>query len=358
MIERFAAGLGGAEVSAVRVVQEFLRRRIDVTVVCRQAEPLAHPGLTLVRLPVPNFWQPLRISTFSRKARPIMTQGFDIVHSFSRTRHQHIYRAGGGSHAAYMEYVYRHPRLQRMLSPRHRAILGIEEAVFRDPDQIIHCIARRGAQEIGARYGVPPERLVTLYNGVDTERFNPARREAHRAALHLELGLRGPVALLVGSGFHRKGLDRAIRGLAKASAAATLLVLGSGEVRPYRQLAAQLGVEARVHFLGRRADVEAVHAAADLLVLPSRYDAFSNAILEGMASGLPVATTPEAGASELIEHGKNGFIYGDEFAPAFNLLEDPASLEPVGAAARRTAERFTWSRHADQLLELYAKLRA
>ena len=66
---------------------------------------------------------------------------------------------------------------------------------------------------------------------------------------------------------------RAIRGLAKAGAAATLLVLGNGEVRPYRQLAAQLGVGARVHFLGRRADVEAVHAAADLLVLRPPFSA-------------------------------------------------------------------------------------
>ena len=135
------------------------------------------------------------------------------------------------------------------------------------------------------------------------------------------------------------------------------MVSGQGDVRSYRRLAVQLGVADRVRFLGRRADVEALHAAADLLVVPTRYDPFANAVLEGMASGLPVATTPENGVSELIEHGKNGFIYDDDFAPAFNLLEDPASLEPLGAAARRTAERFTWSRHADQLLELYAKLR-
>ncbi len=356
IIERFAERLGGAEGSAIRVAEELRLRDVDVTVVCRQVEQPVRPGLALVRLTAPSFWQPLRVSTFSRRAARATARGFDLVHSFSRTRHQDIYRAGGGSHAAYMARVYRHPRLQRGFSPRHRAILRIEEAVFRDPTQIIQCVSQRVAHEIADRYDVSSERLVTLYNGVDTERFDPAQREVRRAGLRAELGLEGPVALFVGSGFHRKGLDRALRGLARADVDASLLVAGRGDSRAYRQLAAELGVEKRVRFLGQRADVETLHAGADLLVGPTRYDPFANAVLEGMASGLPVATTPQNGVAELIEHGKNGFIYEEDFSPAFSLLRDPAALEPVGAAARRSAEGLTWSRHTDQLLQLYAKL--
>ena len=65
-----------------------------------------------------------------------------MVQAFSRTRHQDVYRAGGGSHAAYMESVYAHPRLLRRFSPRHRTLLSIEEAVFRDERQTILCNSR------------------------------------------------------------------------------------------------------------------------------------------------------------------------------------------------------------------------
>jgi UDP-glucose:(heptosyl)LPS alpha-1,3-glucosyltransferase len=357
VIERFARGPGGAEFDALQLTREFLKSGHDVTVVCRRTELPAEPGLSVVRLRVPNLWQPLRLIRFSEKARKATAEGFDIVHSFARTRHQHIYRSGGGSHAEYMEQVYPRARLQRLLNPRHRAILSIEKAVFQDPTQIIHCIARTGADEIARRYGVPRSRLVTIYNGVDSDRFHPRLREVHRNRLRDMLNLSGPVALFVGGGFHRKGLDRAIRGLAETDTGADLLVVGGGAKDAARDLARQLGVERRVYFLGQRSDVEIWHAAADLLVLPTRYDPFANVVLEGMASGLPVATTPAAGAAELITHGENGFIFQDDFKAAFDLLKNPEQLDEVGAAARRTAEGFTWSHHANQLLELYEKIR-
>ena len=357
VIEHFAQSRGGVEACAVRVVWELLKRGNDVSIVCRTAEPPLPPGATVTSVSAPRFWQPLRLLVFSRKAEQATARGFDIVHSFSRTRHQQIYRAGGGSHATYMQQVYRHPSLQRSLSPRHRAILHVEEAVFGDPTQLIQCVSRRVAHEIATGYGVAPERLAVVYNGVDTERFRPERRDSEREKLRRELGLGEPVALFVGTGFRRKGLDRAIRGLAASGAAASLLVAGRGDARPYRQLAQELGVASRTHFLGQRADVESLHAAADLLVMPTRYDPFANAVLEGMASGLAVATTPENGVSELIEHGRNGLIYANDFAPAFSQLANPDELSSIGAAARRTAERFSWAHHTDQLLELYAKVR-
>ncbi|MFQ5514637.1 MAG: glycosyltransferase family 4 protein [Myxococcota bacterium] len=358
VIERFARGPGGAELDALRTAQELAKLGHEVTVVCRSVELDAPPGVHLRRVRVPRIWQPLRVRLFSERAARATAHGFDLVHSFARTRRQQIYRSGGGSHAEYMERVYRQPRLQRALSPRHRAILGVEEAVFADPSQIIHCIAKRGAEEIAQRYAVPRERLVVIYNGVDTARFHPERRAMHRQRLRSRLRLEGPVALFVGGGLHRKGLDRAIRGLANARTSAQLLVVGGGRKEPARRLAVELGVAERVHFLGHRHDVETWHAAADLLVLPTRYDPFGNAVLEGMASGLPVATTREAGASELIEDGKNGFLLDDDFTPAFERLASPAALEPVAVAARRTAERFTWARHAERLIELYERVRS
>jgi UDP-glucose:(heptosyl)LPS alpha-1,3-glucosyltransferase len=356
VIERFDPDAGGVERAAHHQVAELARRGVEVEVVCRRAAAAPPRGARLNVLGVPSFWQPLRVSLFSSRAGRATTEGFDVVHAFARTRHQHIYRAGGGSHAAYMERVYPDPGRLARWSPRHRTLLRIEEAVFRDPDQLIQCNARMNAREIATRYGVPAERLFTLYNGVDVERFHPLLRETRGAALRAQLRLDGPIALFAGSGFERKGLDRAILGLANARAAATLVVAGGGDVAPYRALAAQRGVAERVRFLGRRTDMQDLYAAADLFVLPTRYDPFSNACLEAMAAGLPVATTPTNGASELIEPGVSGWLGADDFAPAFALLADAEKLRGLGRAARQTAEQLTWSRHVDRVLELYQKV--
>ena len=321
MVERFVSGAGGVETVASHLARGLAAREVEVAVVCRVAEVPNPPGVALRSVRVPTFWQPLRVLAFSRAAARATRSGFDVVHSLARTRHQDIFRAGGGSHAAYMEHTYRFVRTRALLSPRHRVLLSIEERVFRDPRQLIQCNARRSADEIARRFHVPAERLVTIYNGVDTERFHPTRRAAAREKARLDLQIPGPAGLFVGSGFHRKGLDRALRALARSAPPnAILLIAGAGNPKRYRALATKLGIETRVRFLGRRSDVEFLHAAADLFVLPTRYDPFANACLEAMASGLPVATTLANGAV------------------------DVACLEATGVGYEATEQRFVADR--------------
>jgi UDP-glucose:(heptosyl)LPS alpha-1,3-glucosyltransferase len=354
-IESFRPGPGGVEAAAFALAAELGRRALEPSVLCRDAVADPPPGVRVERLGGPTFWQPLRVLAFSRRAARA-SAGFDVVQAFSRTRHQDVYRAGGGSHAAYMERVYARPALRR-LSPRHAVLLAIEGAVFADPSQVVLCNSRFVADEIARRHGVPAARLEVIYNGVDLERFHPRLRDAAALALRAELGLDGPVALFAGSGFARKGLDRAIAGFARSGAKGNLLVAGSGYAAPFRAQAESLGIGARVRFLGLRADLPALCAAADLFVLPTRYDPFANACLEAMAAGAPVATTLDNGAAELIEPGASGFLCADDFAPAFRALEDPERLREMGAAARRTAERFPWGAHADAVLALWGRLR-
>ncbi|MCP4004458.1 MAG: glycosyltransferase family 4 protein [bacterium] len=355
VIESFERGAGGAERDAVELAQAFSERDVSLSIVCRKASLAAPPGASLEIVGGPSFWQPLRVLVFSSRAGTATHDRFDVVHSYSRTRHQDIYRAGGGSHAEFMDRFYARPGLQRW-SPRHGAILSIEEAVFRDERQIIQCLTERDATDIANRYGVSRERLVVTRTGVDVMRFSPQNREEFSGPLRRELGIEGPVALFVGSGFARKGLDRAIDGLAKSGAEASLLVAGAGDPRPYRQQAQRLGIAEQVRFLGVRADIERLHAVADLVVLPTRYDAFGNVVLEAMASGVPPATTPMAGASELIEDGRTGFVLEEDFTPAFLALADKERLKEMGRVAREVAQGYTWARHADVILDLYRKV--
>jgi UDP-glucose:(heptosyl)LPS alpha-1,3-glucosyltransferase len=358
VVERLDPAAGGVETVAWNLARGLDARGVRVTVACREATAHAPPSIEVLRLGVPGFWQPLRVAAFSRAAARATRSGFDVVHSLARTRWQDVYRAGGGSHAAYMESVYRAPRLRGLLSPRHRLLLSIEEAVFRDPRQLIQCNSRGSATEIARRFRVPDARMRVVYNGVDTLRFHPEKRRAARAEMRRALRLDGPVALFVGLGFRRKGLDRAIEGLALGGPKdATLLVAGGGDPRAYRALAARLGVEPRVRFLGPWPDVERLHAAADLFVLPTRYDPFSNACLEAMASGLAVATTRSNGAAELIDPGVSGLVLEEGAREAFELLGEAQRLERMGSAARAAAEKRTWEAHAEEILQMYARLR-
>ncbi len=355
VIERLSRFGGGVEAAAFQLLRELGSRGIDVSVVCHRIEDAPPTGVRVLALRIPARWQPLRLLAFSQRAARA-TRGFDVVHAYSRTRKQDLYRTGGGSHADYMERAYPRPRLRRLFSPRHRAILAIEEAVFRDPSQLLQCNANRTATEITERYGVDPKRIAVVYNGVDTERFHPEKSARAREGMRRELGLEGPAALFAGNGFRRKGLDRAIEALARSRGRATLLVAGADDPAPYRRLASARGIAERVRFLGHRADVEMLYAAADLLLLPTRYDAFANVCLEAMAAGLPVATTPTNGASELIRHGENGLVLERDWAPAWALLEEPERCASFAAAAHETAAAHTWSRHADQVLALYARI--
>jgi len=358
-IESFRPGPGGVEGVAWALAAELGRRGVELTVLCRSSAPDAPAGVSVARLGGPAFWQPLRVLAFSHRVGRAAAEGaFDVVQTFSRTRHQDVYRAGGGSHAHYMESVYARPALRRWLSPRHRALLWLEESAFRDPRQVILCNSRLVADELAGRYRIGPERLRVIYNGVDLERFHPRERAGTGAALRRELAPAGPVALFVGSGFERKGLTDAIQGLADAKVDATLRVAGAGDPASYRRQAERLGVGARVHFLGVRLDVARLYAAADLFVLPTRYDPFANACLEALAAGVPVATTRANGAAELIVPGENGFLCERDFAPAFRALAARDALAALGAAARRTAERHSWAAHADAVLALWAEVAA
>ncbi len=364
VVERFEAAGGGVEAVAWEAAHGLARAGDEVHVFARTAQAAEPGGPVVHRLAVPAAWQPVRVLAFSRAAaRAAPRADFDVVQSFSRTRHQDIYRAGGGCHAAYMERAYGPLRARwRRLVPRHAVLLHVEGRVLRDPSQLVLCNSEMVRDEIVARYGVPEARLAVIVNGVDLERYHPRRREDEGIRMRAALGAdHEPVWLLVGSGFHRKGVDTALRALALARGRHALWIAGGDDPAPWRALAARLGVVDHVHFLGRRDDLPAVYAAADALVLPTRYDAFANACLEAAASGLPVLTSGANGAARWL--GASALTVEDPedaegFAAGLDALADPARRRSLGASARRRAEEASFARHLEALRTLYLKVAA
>ena len=365
VVERFEPRGGGVEGVAWNVAHGLAAAGDEVWVFARRAEAPRAAALRVHPVSAPISWKPIRTLLFSAGCgRATRAERCDVVHSFSRTRHQDVYRAGGGSHAAYMERAYglAGARLRR-LSPRHAVLLGIESRVFADSRQTIQCNSVMVRDELRARHGVPDARLRVVWNGVDLERFRPERRAAERERVRAEIGAPQELLawLLVGSELHRKGLDTALRALAGGGpGSAELWVCGGDREAPWRALAERLGVLPRVRFLGARADVERLYAAADALILPTRYDAFANVCLEAAASGLPVLTSGANGAAAFL--GSAGLVVEDPedaagFAKALDALADPALRARLGAAARARAEERSWERHVAELRALYAQLR-
>jgi UDP-glucose:(heptosyl)LPS alpha-1,3-glucosyltransferase len=209
-----------------------------------------------------------------------------------------------------------------------------------------------------------PTRLAP--NGVDIDRFRPdpeVRREMRVAE-----GIRPAdvVALFLGGDWDRKGLAIAIEAIGQAASGVTeplrLWVVGRGDERRFRAIAERNGVGDRLRFFGLRPDPERFHQAADIFVLPTLYEAFSLAMLEAAASGLPLIAPPVSGIAELIGEDEAGIVVErtpESVGRAIARLAADADLRArMGTAGHRRASEYTWERSVNAILEAYGALLA
>jgi N-acetyl-alpha-D-glucosaminyl L-malate synthase BshA len=142
-----------------------------------------------------------------------------------------------------------------------------------------------------------------------------------------------------------------------------LLLIGDGPERSAAEfLAMRYGIADRVNFLGKQDNVNELLGLADLMLMPSEMESFGLAALEAMACNVPTIATSVGGVPELIESGENGFLYevGDitgMVQGALSLLTDPAKLEAMSVAARKTAQdKFCASRIIPMYEDYYSKV--
>jgi glycosyltransferase involved in cell wall biosynthesis len=225
----------------------------------------------------------------------------------------------------------------------------------------IVCVSEGVAEETREHFPQLADRVLTIHNGVDTERFAPGLHREQASAMRAALGIAEErlVALFVGGEWERKGLRPAIEALASAPGW-NLLVAGSGDERRLRELAESLRLDGAVHWLGLSKDVGPLYELADAFVLPTSYETFSLVTFEAAASGLPILVTPVNGVRELIEDGENGFMITREpqkIARRLDQLQaDPALRVRLGQAARQSTLRFGWTRMVAKHVELYERL--
>jgi glycosyltransferase involved in cell wall biosynthesis len=210
-----------------------------------------------------------------------------------------------------------------------------------------------------AALGVDPARVVVLRNGVDLETFR--RDVAGRARWRETLGLgAAPVVASVGHLIDRKGHDLAIRALARLAPETRLLIAGTGpEETALRALAQELGVAARVHFLGAvpHDALRGVYSAADALLLASSREGWPNVLLESLACGTPTVATAVNGTPEVVQDPVAGQVVADRMPDALaQALRQVLGAPPAPAAVRAYAERFSWDATSQGQIELFDRI--
>jgi glycosyltransferase involved in cell wall biosynthesis len=194
---------------------------------------------------------------------------------------------------------------------------------------------------------VDPSRVSVIHNGLDVPRFDRKAAEGLTAPLPDVGG--APVVVHVANMNHpvkrQEDLLEALRQVRAKGQTLHAFLVGDGPRRPELEAQARaMGVSDVVHFLGYRRDIPAVYARGTFGVLCSEAEGMSNAVMEGMASRLPMVVTRVGGSPDLIEDGTRGRVVEprrpEELARAFlGLLADPEGARRMGRAARRFVEQ-------------------
>jgi UDP-glucose:(heptosyl)LPS alpha-1,3-glucosyltransferase len=278
----------------------------------------------------------------------------DVLMSLERVWRCDVYRAGDGVHRAWLDRRAqiggRWQKLSRILNRKHSATLALEKALFGEggAGRVI-ANSRMVKDEIVRCYGFPEERIDVVYNGVPLDAFG--HDDKRRAMTREMLGLNnGDISVLfAGSGWERKGLRFAIDAVEACAKEMHFLVAGRGDKRRFKSH--------RVQFLDVIRDMPALYAAADIFLLPTIYDPFSNACLEALATGLPVITTRANGFSEIIETGVHGTVVDDPqdthvLREALLFWSDPTRREQARDPILALAKRFDISANVERTLEI------
>lgn len=349
---------GGVEQVALNLIKGLLLQRVRVTLLTlpNQHWPVEDERLLTVPLGFPHAHRLLTAWTFNRGVSKYLNDNrIDCIFSFDRvTRFTHLH-AGGGTHKAFLRikntYSSNFSSAFRKFSLFHHYTLHVEKKGFENSLlRKVQCISQLVKENIQADYNVPADKLMVVPIGIRWKTMGKVLATGNEVAEQLRLkhhiDPEWRCLLFLGSGFARKGLDIAIRGLKALAPVYHLLVVGKDDVRPYRRLATALGLENRVHFFGAQPDGWRYCTLCRALVLPSRYEPFGGAAAEGHAMGIPVLVSEKTGYRDFVIPAQNGIV--------LKSLADQSAIEDAFAKLAELIEAPLWT--PDQLREHVSEL--
>ncbi len=275
--------------------------------------------------------------------------------------------ATGWAHIAHTLGLVKNRTLAAGARPEPDLRIRVEGELAQQADLLIASTSDE-AQELIEGYGADPERVSVVPPGVDLGMFQPMDRGVARRKIGYGSGR---LLLFVGRLERLKGVEVAIRALAllrdRRHDDVRLLILGEdshegeeSEKERLKAIASEVGVRDRVDFVGSVAHHELpyFYAAADVCVMPSYSESFGLVALEAQACGCPVVASGVSGLRSVVRDEVSGYLI-DEHDPAAyaerigRLLENSELAQQMGRRGRLLAQRFSWTRTADRLDELF-----
>ncbi|MBU0480471.1 MAG: glycosyltransferase family 4 protein [Proteobacteria bacterium] len=350
---------GGAERYAVEITTRLRRRGHDIHLFARRADTKYLDGIHFYKVPDKfTFSSAVNSVSFAMEASKLLeNKTFDVIHSHERAYCQDVLTVHTFSYKSGL-YKYNFIRRldQKFLSYRSWIYLWLERRQMKTS----WLAAVSGViKDDCEKYYCRTKNVEIISPGVDTELFNPELTTGWRDEARKEFGYRPDemVVLFVGSEFKRKGLDLL---LSAVGTGMKLMVVGRGDnLSFFEGLVQKYNLFEQVTFAGFvDNDIRRFYATADVVVLPSRSEAFGMTVLEAMACGLPSLTSKNTGAAAVITHGRDGFVFEtvEQLTGVLERLRDQDLRRKIGEEARITATKHTWDCQAVKYEKLFYKV--
>ena len=359
VLDQFPKALGGGERIALRLARLLPRYGYRVSIltffVHSESVGLIEPPCAIFLLPITKTYDLNAVVGALALRQFLKEHKVDLVHTFFES--SDIWAGLVTKAMSKSKLVWSRRDMGILRTRKHhiayRLMASVPDAVFAVSEQVRkHCI------EVDK---IDPERVQTVYNGLDLYDWNI------RAAAPLRKG--SQVITSVGNIRRVKGHDILVRAAAIVVKRfpQALFTIGGDVLEPeyfaeLQRLVAQFALSGCFHFVGPVTNLPKHLATADIFVLPSRSEGFSNAIVEAMAASIPVVATDVGGNAEAVESGVTGFVVPSQDVEAManaimKLLSDPRAAVVMGAAGRDLAGRkFTTEAMMQVVTRTFARL--
>jgi L-malate glycosyltransferase len=341
---------GGTERQMIELIRGLDRSRFDVHVVCFNRE-----GAWLARAesaaPVIEFFVKGGLARRATLVRAVQFARWCRERRITVVQTCDFYANTLALPAAAFANVPVRIGSRRELAPdKTSAQLALQRQAYRCAHAIV--ANSSAARDQLLHEGVPDASIRVIPNGVDIDSCAGAREPRPMRTILTVANLRREKA-------HEILLDAVAR-VGSTHADLRVVIAGDGpRAAELRALAAKLGLDDRVEFLGHCDDVGTLLREADLFVLPSRSEASPNSVLEAMAAGVPIVASAVGGLLELVQPGRTGLLVPPNDAPSLaraieSLLADPGRARALGAAARAAAAKhYSFDRMVREFEDLY-----
>lgn len=236
----------------------------------------------------------------------------------------------------------------------------LEKFIYNSYDKIISISQQTEDNLIRWLKPKDPKKFIVIENGVDIEKFINAK-PYNKSEIDSEFTNDTKLICMVGRFTEAKDQATLIKAMKKVSDNVHLLLVGEGPLKETNEdLAKEIGVKDRVHFLGFRNDIPRILKTIDIFVLSSNWEGFGLAAVEGMAAGKPVIASDVPGLRDIVKGSGLLFPVGnsDELARKINeLVCEKSKYGEISKKCQERAKNYSLERMVEQYIKLYKEIK-